>query len=177
LKNIIAVESVDNPLAINVNKLLNPDLPESQDESVLAVYVDKKIAEGFSVDVGYMQVNSANFATYDLDTVSAFDACTNIAVGSEIFMKAYRPAVAFYGKTEKAKQSALSAYNTGTFHRGFNNGYVARYDQTADKTKTAADVKPAPAQEAPNPNASQMRVTVTFGPTHTVQQQYLDPQE
>ena len=177
IREIIAVESVDNPLAINVNKLLNPDLPESQDESVLAVYVDKKIAEGFSVDVGYMQVNSANFATYDLDTVSAFDACTNIAVGSEIFMKAYRPAVAFYGKTEKAKQTALSAYNTGTFHRGFNNGYVERYDQTDAGTETGAGDKTAPVQESPNPNASPMRVSVTFGPTHTVQQQYPDPQE
>lgn len=177
IREIIEVESVNNPNAINVNKLLNPDLPSTLDVTLLAAYVDKKIQAGFSVDVGYMQVNSANFETYDLDTVTAFDPCTNIAVGSEIFMKAYRPAVAFYGKTEKAKQTALSAYNTGTFHRGFNNGYVARYEDQPANTNAVAGETPAPAQGVGNPNASQMRVNVTFGPTHTVQEQNPDPQE
>jgi len=173
IREIIQVESLDNPLAINVNKLINPDAPDGQDATALSLYVDKKIEAGFSVDVGYMQVNSANFEIYDLDTLTAFDPCTNIAVGSEIFMKAYRPAVAFYGKTERAKQTALSAYNTGTFHRGFNNGYVARYD--ADKT-AGAEI-PAPFENPPNPNASKMRVKVSFGPTHKAQEQYPDPQE
>ena len=166
IREIIAVESLDDALAINVNKLVNPDIPKTKDIKTLTAYVELKISQGYSVDIGFMQINSMNLATYDLDVASVFDGCTNIATGSEIFMKAYRPAVAFFGKTEKAKQSALSAYNTGTFHRGFINGYVELYDEPLPAKaakKEAVETAPSSILTDPKPNESDIRINVDFG--------------
>ncbi|HEX9497993.1 MAG TPA: hypothetical protein VF926_06345, partial [Mycobacterium sp.] len=42
-------------------------------------------------------------------------------------MADYAAAVRTRGEGQAALEAALSAYNTGDFHRGFENGYVARY--------------------------------------------------
>ena len=56
-------------------------------------------------------------------------------------MRGYDATKAFYGDTPLALETALSAYNTGTFHRGFQNGYTARYEERASPKESP----PAPA--------------------------------
>jgi type IV secretion system protein VirB1 len=56
-----------------------------------------------------------------------FDPCLNIKAGSEILLTDYAAAVHVYGEGQTALRAALSAYNSGSFERGFRNGYVARY--------------------------------------------------
>jgi len=183
IREIITVESAEDPFAINVNKLADALIPKSDDKQVLAKYIEGKIGEGYTVDVGLMQINSENFKTFGTDAISMLDECQNIAIGSQIFMKAYNAAVQFYGKTEKAKQTALSAYNTGTLHRGFTNGYVELYDETKPNPYKNLKVEiydnPLGAQEktdTDDPFESPMSVTIDFGSnlTDTALKQYRD---
>src|SRR5262249_7163983 len=57
----------------------------------------------------------------------ALDPCTNIRAGATILTADYVEASQRFTPGQPALQAALSAYNTGTFWRGFENGYVARY--------------------------------------------------
>ena len=85
------------------------------------------LAAGHSIDVGYAQVNSANFAALRLDVHAAFDPCLNVAAGGRILLSAYAAAVARYGSNPPPLAQALSAYNSGglTRARGYARGVFA----------------------------------------------------
>ena len=74
-----------------------------------------------------MQVNSRNLQALGIAVFQAFDPCTNIRAGATILSADYADASRLRGPGQAALQAALSAYNTGDFYRGFENGYVARY--------------------------------------------------
>jgi hypothetical protein len=79
-------------------------------------------------------------------------------------MAAYRPTKQFYGETPLALQTALSAYNTGTFHRGFVNGYVERYGGEPNlDTPAAASAAPESQAEETDPFSSSTSVEINFG--------------
>lgn len=86
---------------------------------------------GYHFDAGVAQVNSRNFAATDLDTQSAFDACSSIRAGGAILTRDYLRAAAIHGPGQTALRAALSAYNTGDFRAGLRNGYVARVERVA----------------------------------------------
>jgi type IV secretion system protein VirB1 len=73
-----------------------------------------------------MQVNSANLTKYNTTVKEMLDPCKNIYVASSIYYD-------FYKNTPKndtqllRTQKALSAYNTGSYTKGFKNGYVGKY--------------------------------------------------
>jgi type IV secretion system protein VirB1 len=77
--------------------------------------------------MGYMQVNSANLKSLGYTVTDMFHECTNLKAGSYILKTAYTDAAKLHGPGQKALRAALSRYNTGSFYRGFDNGYVARY--------------------------------------------------
>ena len=85
------------------------------------------IAHGYSVDLGLMQVNSRNLRALGISVLQAFNPCTNISAGATILSADYANASRLRGPGQAALRAALSAYNTGDFYRGFENGYVARY--------------------------------------------------
>lgn len=81
------------------------------------------LRHGDAVDVGLMQVSSANFSALGLSVQSALDPCTSLAAGAEVLR------AAFGGDNEPADQQvallmALSRYNTGSPLRGILNGYA-----------------------------------------------------
>jgi len=128
VKAIIQNESLKNPLAINVNhkgKSLISYKPKNKKEafSLAKKWIDK----GFTVDIGLMQFNSANLKKYPNHTIrDMLDPCNNIKVSSTIYYKNFLAT----NKKESYKKRvlmSLSAYNTGSFKRGFKNGYVAKY--------------------------------------------------
>lgn len=80
-----------------------------------------------TVDYGLMQINGSNLPAFGLTPQQAMDPCTNIRVGTTILQTNYAAAALRYGEGQYALQVALSAYNTGSFERGFLNGYVAKY--------------------------------------------------
>lgn len=126
LEAVIRVESGGNPLAINVNHLSGPQpRPTSLADAVAAA--QSYVARGYNVDLGLMQVNSRNLAALGVTIEQVLDPCANVRAGAVILTANYAEAVRSRGEGQRALQAALSAYNTGSFYRGFANGYVARY--------------------------------------------------
>lgn len=125
VRAVIQVESRGNPLAIGVNGPLK--LRRARDAADAAQLARYAIGQGYSVDMGLMQVNSRNLAKVGLTPETVFDACANITAGTMILSGNYSRAVVVHGEGQPALRASLSAYNTGSMSRGFRNGYVARY--------------------------------------------------
>ena len=126
LEAIVRVESGGNPIALNVNRLAGRQ-PRASSAAEAARLAHSYIAQGFSVDLGWMQVNSRNLPRLGLTVEQVLDPCTNIAAGGRILTANYADAVRRWGEGQVALQAALSAYNTGNFSAGHRNGYVAKY--------------------------------------------------
>ena len=120
------MESGGNPLAVNVNGLAGRSRIRRR-RPKRRLSRERYIARGYSVDLGLMQVNSRNLAALGTTIEQVLDPCTNIKAGAAILTANYAEAVRSRGEGQAALQAALSAYNTGSFYRGFANGYVARY--------------------------------------------------
>lgn len=126
---IIQEESSKKPFAVNVNKDGKSFVsfnPKSKDEAkkLASNYIEK----GFSVDVGYMQLNSDNFTRLNTNLDEALDPCKNIYFASTIYFNFYQKTNSKKPKLVRVKES-LSAYNTGSYEKGFKNGYVAKYEK------------------------------------------------
>ena len=151
LAAVIQVESAGNPLALHVNGLPGhqPDPTTLEDAIDLA---ERYIRQGYSVDIGLMQVNSRNLAALGYSVAQALDPCTNIEAGARILTADYAAAVQSRGEGQAALQAALSAYNTGDFDRGFGNGYVARYFARSGVPARPDGVRRAAFPRAARPN-------------------------
>lgn len=125
LAAIIRVESAGQPLAININK--GPRVALHRDAASAARTARVWISRGHTVDLGLMQVNSSNLARLGYTVEQMFDPCTNIRAGAAILANNYTAAARRRGEGQTALRDALSAYNTGSFVRGYNNGYVGKY--------------------------------------------------
>lgn len=115
---IIQVESGGNPLAIGDNHLKRSFAPGTKTEAIrLASYL---LAQGHSIDLGLMQINSLHLAPMNLTLEEVFNPCKNVRTGTTILADFYRrhqtddPATSLF--------KALSAYNTGKGWKGA--GYV-----------------------------------------------------
>lgn len=101
------------------------------------------VSAGYSVDMGLMQINNRNLKSksnpqgYNYSIEEMFDPCKNIKVGSDILKKNYDRAEKQMGPGQIALQAALSAYNTGNFTDGHDNGYVSRYYQEPVRKRRA----------------------------------------
>jgi type IV secretion system protein VirB1 len=141
--SIARAESGLNPLAIHDNTSGRSYVPESANEAT-ALATSLIHSQRHSVDIGLMQVNSANLAISKLSIAEAFNACHSIEAGAHILAGAFR----------RALRSALSAYNSGDPQRGINNGYVARVEAAAVRVPAIAPVPaPAPSVLATQPGA------------------------
>ncbi len=158
LASVARTESAFQPLTINDNTTGTRGVPANQD--IALRIASKLLAAGHSVDLGIMQINSANFAKVGLTTASAFDPCQSIAAAAMILSHSYAG-----GETHAAQQAALrvalSRYNTGDAQRGFDNGYVHKVELAARRVVPALDVgglptaaiSPAPAPPPSLPSA------------------------
>lgn len=122
---LVSAESRNNPYAINVNGGRSlPRAPRNEQEARAAIdWLDQR---GWNYDVGYAQINSANFRSLGLTGAQLLDPCTNLRASAQILGDCYARAVQAIGEGQGALQRALSCYNTGSQSRGFNNGYVKR---------------------------------------------------
>jgi len=141
IASIAMAESGLNPLAIHdntVQRTVKIDNPSS----AIAVATDLIVGRRHSVDLGLMQVNSANLAALGLSIADAFDACRSVEAVGRILSEAY----------QRALSSALSVYNTGDLQRGFANGYVSRIERTALSVPPIARGASAPSAPPPSPS-------------------------
>ncbi len=79
-----------------------------------------------SVDLGLMQVSTAEAHRRGLPPESLLDPCFNLRAGWQILDSAYQLETKTYGPGQEALQHAISRYNTGATQRGIDSGYLAR---------------------------------------------------
>lgn len=174
---LVQVESNGRVLALNVNRLRPQSLqPATADAAAQAA--EAWIARGYSVDIGLGQINSRNLAALGLTVRAALDPCANLRGAAEILAANYVGAARQVGEGQAALLMALSAYNTGSYDRGFGNGYVARYaaGYAVPALSGAAPNLPrthrniadtVKAMRAARPNPLTADTTVAWGPGQT----------
>ncbi|WP_052761387.1 transglycosylase SLT domain-containing protein [Sedimenticola thiotaurini] len=129
---IIRAESQEIPLALNVNPpegVPTPPVPEFTSATDAAVYAVSMVSQGYTVDVGLMQVNSANLARFNVPIMEAFDPCKNIELGTRVYLEAAELVSKYpdhFTSPYARLQATLSVYNTGSPWAGIANGYARR---------------------------------------------------
>jgi type IV secretion system protein VirB1 len=141
---LVVTESGGDDLAINVNRG-----PRVRAGSIAegAALVRRYIAQGYTVDVGLAQINSANFARLGVSVEQVFDPCTNLRLASSLLQEGYGLASRHYSGLD-AISATYSLYNTGTLTRGFRNGYVGRVWSAASGMATIQAAPPIPGAPA-----------------------------
>ena len=125
IRAIAKQESNGAPYSFYINKWESDQFRDlTLDEAVLVA--EKLVDEGYTVDVGLMGINSRNVERFGLSIREAFDPCTNINLGEQILFENINHALSKGHTGDHAVKVALSMYNTGSVHRGFNNGYVGK---------------------------------------------------
>jgi len=111
----------------------------TQSEAVSTV--EHLIATGHSVDLGLMQINSANLYRLGMTLREAFDPCKSISAAAALLSNNYLRAQGS-STQQSALRDALSAYNTGSRRRGYRNGYVRKIETAAAKLISSGQVVP-----------------------------------
>ncbi len=158
LAAIVKTESAFRPLAIGVNggtKLARQ--PASKEEAVATA--NWLLERGYNIDLGLGQINSANLKKTGLTVEDAFEPCRNIAAAASILLWNYQAASKKVQGEQAALHAALSAYNTGSFTKGFSNGYVQKVVGNAGGKPPATIVPPIPIVESPTNNQAQKQVS------------------
>lgn len=122
---IVRTESSFNPLSIGVNggaRLVRQPV----DKTEAVVTAKWLINKGYNIDLGLGQINSSNLLKFGLSLDDAFDPCKNLATAAKILHGNYQAAKNKVQGEQEALHAALSAYNTGSFSKGFLNGYVQK---------------------------------------------------
>src|ERR1700728_4732584 len=138
LRGVIEAESSGNPNAMQIDfpkgllkrwRLAEGTLrlmrqPTNQREALdwLAYFQTYDIF----VDLGLMQVSTAEAKRRGISPESLLEPCTNLRVGWQILEDAYQIEKETYGPGQEALQHAISRYNTGDPQQGIANGYLAR---------------------------------------------------
>ncbi len=78
------------------------------------------------VDLGLMQVSTAEAQRRGIPLESLLEPCTNLRVGWQILEDAYMTEVKVYGPGQTALDHAISRYSTGDPQAGIDNGYLTR---------------------------------------------------
>lgn len=143
LAAIVQTESRFRPFSIGVN-YGGPQLrrqPTTKAEAVQAA--EGLIAKGYNIDMGLGQINSANLGWLKLTVEQVFDPCTNLAAAAKVLTGNYMRAIKSTGDPQRALGKALSAYNSGSFSRGYSNGYVGKVVKSHEHLVAVNYVVPA----------------------------------
>lgn len=151
LSAIVMQESGARPLAIGINggtvKLSRQ--PRTKAEAIATATWLRKAGHNF--DAGLGQINVKNMEWLGLDVADLFDPCSNLRAASVVIGDCYDRASRRYGQGQYALRAALSCYNTGSFSRGFANGYVgkvgSRLGVAIPALGTSVALNSAPAEE------------------------------
>lgn len=144
LRALIKTESKNNPYAIadagpvtlpwRIRKgMVRSFYPTSRGE---AIQIARQLmADGHTVSLGLTQLNDRNFSAFGISLEDAFEPCTNIKHGTQLFAHYYFEALQKFTDVPQALSAALSKYNSGDFYRGKNEGYVDLIYKHAGLTK------------------------------------------
>jgi type IV secretion system protein VirB1 len=140
--SIAEAESRLEPLAIHDNSTGEARLPATIEAA--SAQAEGLIRAGHSVDLGLMQINSANLHLAGLSVLQSFEACHALAAAARVLAQGYSGGVTV-DEQQRALRTALSRYNTGDPLRGFANGYVSQVEAAAQQVVPAIRV-PEPTQ-------------------------------
>jgi type IV secretion system protein VirB1 len=138
LNAIIRVESGGNPNAMQIDfpraLLKQSHLPEGTLRLKRQPATQHEALEWLNyfehhdvfVDLGLMQVSTAEAQRRGLSAESLLDPSFNLRAGGQILDSAYQLEIKTYGPGQDALRHAISRYNTGDTQRGIDNGYLAR---------------------------------------------------
>lgn len=148
-------ESGGDPLVIGVNADRARGLPATAVRSATpqeaAARAAALIAQGRSVDLGLMQINSGQLAGHGLTLEAAFDACRSMAAGAD-----------HYAADVQAVWSlAHRRYNTGSTERGA--AYAVGVEQVLNRVRAQQPGLPASAAQ-PSPVPQQLPVPPPCAP-------------
>lgn len=153
LISIVHTESRFNTLAIGVNSPgARKPVPATRAQAIAAAR--RLIRQGYNIDLGLGQINSANLGWLGLSVEDAFEPCRNLAAAARVLTTNYQSVTHSAQSSDHAIATALSLYNTGDRRRGFRNGYVARVYASAStivpliRGRPTAPVLPARVQLA-----------------------------
>jgi type IV secretion system protein VirB1 len=125
---IARAESGGNPLAIGINGDVRLARQPSTLEEAIA-WATWLVDQGYSIDMGLMQINSRNLGWLQIDIPTVFEPCANAAAGATVLIDAYQRALQELPPGQAALHAALRAYNTGKLYetpRG--TSYVLRIE-------------------------------------------------
>ena len=157
---IVKTESGGNPLAININgdrKLVRP----ARSRAEATGWATWLVAHGYSVDLGLTQVNARHLPRLHANVGQMFDPCDNLKAGARILSENYAGASQRYGSGQQALRAAISAYNTGNYRAGFDNGYVAKVDAAAGiRPPLTTQARPGAGRGRPEPGSPASPIVV-----------------
>jgi len=149
LAAVARTESGFDALALHDNTTGRTYHPATREDAI-ASGVELATVGRHSVDVGLMQINSANLARMGLTLADAFDPCRNLAAADRVLVDGYTAPVPGQDPQPAVRQ-ALSRYNTGDASRGVSNGYVARVQASAELVVPALRLRSEAASDQPGP--------------------------
>jgi type IV secretion system protein VirB1 len=124
---IVRTESNFDPLVIRDNTLRVTYHPRSQEAA--GELLERALSLHHKVAIGLMQVTSSWLGPLHIRAGALLDACTNLAVGSEILAQNYLTCAKPQRSPAEQLQCALSLYWSGTGGRG--GAYVNRVYKAA----------------------------------------------
>lgn len=132
---VARTESGFDPLAIHDNATGRSFKPGTREEAI-ALATELVVVNRHSVDLGLMQINSANLARLGMTITDAFDPCRSLIAADRMLVEGYTMPPPG-GDQQQALHQTLSRYNTGHPLRGLDrelggNGYVTRVQASAE---------------------------------------------
>ena len=116
-----------NPFAVNINGA-KPVKPQPKTKAEAIKVIKQGLKADKTVDVGFAQINSANFEWLGLTLEDALDPCKSLAAGAKVLASNYSITIKKFDSEQEALTAAISMYNTGSSTAGFKNGYVQDFD-------------------------------------------------
>lgn len=144
---IVEQESAGNPYAIGVNdsRARLTQQPATQKEAITVAKA--LLAEGYNIDMGLGQINSANMDWLDVTVAELFDPCSNLQAAARVLTENYQRALGDHKAGQEALKAALSMYNTGDATSGFSNGYVGEVINHATTVYQVPALTKSPTQQ------------------------------
>jgi type IV secretion system protein VirB1 len=167
---IINVESGKNPYAIGVVGGRLERQPKNHQEAIATA---KALTNnGWNFSIGVAQVNRYNLPKYAISLEQAFDACTNIRIGSKILEDCYVRATKNTPDAQVAIKAAFSCYYSGNFTRGFQPDVTGK-PSYVEKVLANADVAAQAIPVVPNiqPKGTKSKAVRTEPGAHVSDQQ------
>jgi type IV secretion system protein VirB1 len=125
MRAIIKTESRGNPLAIGINGRIHLSYQAKNYQQAYrwVLYLENN---HYNIDIGIAQINIKNVRKYGYKGTDMLDPCLNIKVANFILLDNFKKLQKYNLSVKDSLFMTISAYNTGNYKSGFNNGYVMK---------------------------------------------------